>query len=282
MTLLVYADILFLVDFLADYAVLFLTSKLTSSRTSVFRLLLASFVGALGAVVLVCMDVRPVWRFLYIFAGAAALCLIAFGKRGARPFIKLLFFFFLSAFLLYGGMYALYSLYGMLFAHARRAPPFLTTVVLLCFAYCLYRGAHALWGHGVPLRAADVLLSDGVRDYHLTLLCDSGNLLRDPLSGKPVTIVSSRCLSPELLDALKNTLDKAETSASYRHIKPRVIPVKTVCGTSLLYAFVPQQALLLRGKESHALDTIVAIDTHENAFGDKDGVLPAALLTCLE
>ena len=153
--------------------------------------------------------------------------------------------------------------------------------ILLLFAVLVYSGAHALWGHNVPSRTAEVRLSDGVREYRLTLLCDSGNLLRDPLSGKPVTVVKSACLAPELLAALKSTLDGVKAAPDYARTKPRVIPVKTVGGTSLLYAFVPERAELLRGKESYALDTVVAIDTHANAFGDKDGVLPSALLTCL-
>lgn len=119
---------------------------------------------------------------------------------------------------------------------------------------------------------------DGKKNYSLSLLVDSGNMARDPFSAKPVVIINRNALDSELLDAVCSAFDEKDKDKCYNHIKPRVIPMKTVSGTTLLYAFVPESMHIILGNKKIKADCIIAIDSHENAFFGNDGIIPKVLL----
>ncbi len=276
----IYADLLFIINLFADYLVLFLTSKFTCARASLARLVFASLFGALFGTLALCLGTSGVVCAALLIAVSALMCFFAFGRRKLRSFTGLMFFFYLSATLLYGGMYAMQSFLSMLFGYLGNNIGFIFIIVLLAAAAAIYTLTSAVIARGVKKKGgtAKIELYDGYRTYELNLLCDTGNLAHDPFSGKPVTVISKNSVDAELLNALCNAFGEKKTDSSYSHIKPRVIPIKTVSGTALLYAFVPQSMFVYVGKEKRPLDSIVAIDTHENAFFGNDGIIPGELL----
>lgn len=93
-------------------------------------------------------------------------------------------------------------------------------------------------------------------------LRDSGNLLRDPLSGRPVAV-----LSRAAAEKLGIGADLITDAAS----KVRVIPVKSVGYTGILYAFVPRSAMI-DGKKQNIC---VALDPKNRDFSGFDAIIPA-------
>ncbi len=283
MTTYIYADLLFIINLLADYLVLFLTSRFTFSRTSFMRLFASSCLGAVFGTVALCARLSgPPLAFL-VLAFSVIMCFVAFGKRRKRPFASLLFFYYLSAILLYGGMYAMLSLTSMIFENSSINTGFVLIVILLLAAFFIYVITSSVLSRGIKSQSNNVKVEicDGCKTYILDFLCDSGNLAKDPFSGKPVTIVSKNAVDTELITALTDAFGDKKCDGAYRHIKPRVIPLRTVSGTTLLYAFIPESMFVYVGKEKRRLDSIVAIDTKGNAFFGKDGIIPGELLESL-
>jgi len=87
--------------------------------------------------------------------------------------------------------------------------------------------------HPAP-RCATVEILHGERCLRLTALVDSGNLLRDPVTGLPVIVVSRMAAS------------KLITLPPPGEITPgmRLISVRTVAGTSLMAVFHPRRVRL--------------------------------------
>ncbi len=158
---------------------------------------------------------------------------------------------------------------------------FFIIIALICACGALYLFVSPKISRSLKLQQDIVRceIFDGIRTYDLTLFCDSGNFAKDPFSGKAVTVVKKSSIDSELYNALVSFLDKDTKSLLYSNIKPRVIPIKTVSGTSLLYGFIPKSVFVYKGKKKYPLDTIIAIDTHENSFFGKDGIIPAHLLS---
>lgn len=283
MTTYIYADLLFIINLLSDYLILFLTSRFTCSRTNLFRLLIASGTGAVFGTAVTCTGLRGALLFILIIAVSLIMCLIAFGKRRKRPFASLLFFFYLSSVLLYGGMYMALSFFSIIYKNAAENIGFVSVIILLLAVFFIYIVTSGILSRGVKNQSNNVKVEicDGRKTYVLDFLCDSGNLAKDPFSGKPVTIVSKNSVDSALVTALSQSFGDKETDDNYRHIKPRVIPLKTVSGTTLLYAFIPESMFVYVGRQKHRIDSIVAIDTHENAFFGKDGIIPGELLEML-
>lgn len=154
----------------------------------------------------------------------------------------------------------------------------LIALLILCFAACLLFSTRISRGVRVKENSVKAELFDGYRTYTLDLICDSGNFAKDPFSGKPVSVISKNSIDSELLKALSATFSENEATGNYIGIRPRVIPIKTVNGISLLYAFIPKSMYIIRGKEKLPIDTIVAIDNRENAFFGKDGIISSQII----
>lgn len=154
----------------------------------------------------------------------------------------------------------------------------IVALLLLCFAICLLFSARISRAARVKENSVKVELFDGYKTYVLDLICDSGNFAKDPFSGKPVSVISKNSVDSELVKALSSTFSGDERVGNYTGIRPRVIPIKTVNGISLLYAFIPKGMYIIRGKEKLPIDTIVAIDNRENAFLGKDGIISSQII----
>ncbi len=280
MTRYIYVDLLFLINFLADYVILYLTSVFSCCYTNFKRLLVASFIGALFAVTSLLSISGGILLFLLTFIFSYLLCRIAFGKKGKMSFSSIIFYFYLSSILLYGGMYLMLSLTAVAFNFKEIRVTFLLllALLLLCFAICLLFSGRISRGIRVKETSVKAELFDGYRTYTLDLICDSGNFAKDPFSGKPVSLISKNSLDSELVQALCATFSENEKAGNYTGIRPRVIPIKTVNGISLLYAFIPKNMYIIRGKEKLPIDTIVAIDNRENAFLGKDGIISSQII----
>jgi hypothetical protein len=116
-------------------------------------------------------------------------------------------------------------------------------------------------------------------------MCDSGNFLREPASGRPVIITgySTLCplLPPELHYAFrrKNTAALGEIDMKYmKHV--RIIPISTVGHSGILLGFLPDK-ITVDGIER---DACIAIDDNVLPAGKKSdyngfsAVIPAVLL----
>lgn len=282
MTTYIYADLLFTINLLADYIILYLTSRLTCSRTSIIRLLLGAMLGAAFGTVSVCISLSGVPLALLVIAIPVAMCIISFGRKRKRPFISLIFFFYISSVLLYGGMYAMHSFLSVIFKNVPVRSVILIIILMLA-VFFIYIITSSFLSRGIKHSSSNVKVEmcDGLKTYTLDFLCDSGNLAKDPFSGKPVTIVRRTSVDAELVSALTDALSDKKDHGKYSYIKPRVIPLKTVSGATLLYAFVPKSMFVYIGKEKKPLDTIVAIDNRDNAFFGKDGIISGELIETL-
>ncbi|MBE6704180.1 MAG: hypothetical protein E7583_02855 [Ruminococcaceae bacterium] len=282
MTLTIYADILFFINFLSDFIIIYLTGLFSDTGLRPLRAFISAVIGALCATALLSLSFGGIFASAFAVAFPMIMCFIAFGKRSHRAFWNIVFCFYMSAVLLYGGMYLMMTLYNMLFGLPGFTGRLILTLLFAALALIFYLLFRNLCQRSVKKEHGLVQaeLCDGIRTYKLDLLTDSGNMVKDPFSARPVIIINPEHISAELLAAVTGNTAEGEHTG-YAHIKPRVIPVKTVSGTTLLYAFLPQAMYIIQDGKRHKTDCIVAIDGNDNRFFGKDGIIPAALLEML-
>ena len=93
-------------------------------------------------------------------------------------------------------------------------------------------------------------------------LRDSGNFLKDPLSGRSVAVIGS-------LGAKK--LNVGRSSIDCTHL--RIIPVKSIGYTGMLYGFIPDLAFL----DGKKVSICVALDRKNTDFSGFDAIIPQDL-----
>ena len=127
------------------------------------------------------------------------------------------------------------------------------------------------------IKTASLEIAIQKQNTSLNALIDSGNLLREPISGKPVIIAcytSLRSVIPtELLDLFKHQdLSVAPNEAALT--KLRLIPTHSVGKNGLLYALLPESVTI----NGNQVDAYVAVDTSKNSYGEYQAIVPSVLI----
>ena len=119
------------------------------------------------------------------------------------------------------------------------------------------------------------------RRVELDGLVDTGNLLRDPLSGRPVICADRRLLSGLLSPGLARAMEDSQraTSLSPADAKRlRLIPAGSATGHGILTGFVPDQILISyihRNKEQQReVNAVIA----SAELTDTHAIVPAELI----
>lgn len=282
-----YADTLFLSNFVMNFLALSLTGGVMHIKYKKGRLLLSSLLGGIYAVLAV------IFAFpggLHITVGillSALLVLIAFGSTGggAGLYLRAFALFYFSSVLLGGGVEALFSLLEE--ALGMRTDAFLRpadAILIIGFlAYFVLRGISKFLGGGLP-HSVEVRITYGERSVSLPLLVDSGCSLSDPISGKGAILVSSSALRTVLPSAVIAAAEGKRITMPKEHShagRCRLLPMKSVGGERLLLAFRPDRVTLLA--DGGSFDVWVALWTEKGIpFGGCHGLLPASLLYARE
>ena len=104
----------------------------------------------------------------------------------------------------------------------------------------------------------------GGRTATLRGMTDSGNLLRDPISGKPCVVVDSRRLG-RLLPTELSELNKGDAISKIGRLRGElrkrvsVIPVSTASGESMLVGVRAERIRIKKGREERDVDAILAL-----------------------
>ncbi len=257
----IYADVYAMVNFGMDFIALVMSGRLLSRRIRLGRVLGGAAVGAIyGAILLFCGAGRLL-SGLTLLPAAAAMCFAAYRSRTVGCILSEIAAYIGISLLLGGAISALGAFLP------RSAEPSPGTFSVLALA-----GAAVTMAAGILIvrrrteKTAVVEWKLAGRHFAAVALVDSGNLLRDPISGKSAVILSARFLPEELRDT-------AHLPAELR-TRFRLVPHKTVGGGGMLTAFRPEE-LRVGG---HERDALVAFDLDTESYGEHDGIVPSSLV----
>lgn len=284
----VYVDLLFLINFSMDFLCLFLTSRLLSRRLSLPRALLAATLGGIYAITeLIALPDNFAGVFLDL-GFCVLMCFLAFFSKGERltSLLVVSVSYILASALLGGIMTASFSLLN------RYSPPISQEsadmpVWIFCLVTVLSTVATLLGGRHLKKRASTTsavveIVFDG-RSVKLRAMCDSGNLLRDSISGRPVLIADSDAVSP--LFQGKHPPASTWNAESISSFPPtlaervRLVPTNSVGGDRLMVALRPDKLFLHDKSGAHSADALVGFTQLHCALRDCKALIPPELLT---
>lgn len=267
----VYIDVLFIVNLIINYFILLAVSKLLSRYDKHIRLLLGAVLGSVYS----CMMFFPHLEFLFS-AGlklllSITIVLASFKINSFRALLKLIAYFYVIS-MLFGGIVFAVQLFF--------APP--AMVVKNCVTYIDISPVVLI----LTSAAAYVIITLFSRMLHkktqeqnyykvkiiingnkavVTALYDTGNDLRDAVSGSPVMIVEYRCVEKLIPDEIKEifkTGNIAHTDVieltEFKN-RFRVIPFSSVGSAGgLLPTFKPDK-IIVEPQNSEITDILIAV-----------------------
>ncbi len=278
----VYADLLFLVNFGMDLLCLFITSRILHRRLKNLRATLSSALGGVYSVLSLFVDLGSIGMTMLDLLFCVVLCLVCFGRE--RLFTTSAVMFGVSVGI--GGMMtAIYSLLNRIDLPLYEVEANGDGISVWLFAIlALISGAAATCGgkffkSSSNERLADVEINYKGRQAVIRAMTDTGNLIKDPMSGKPIIVAERESLSV-LLGYAVNAAAKGDVSSvilSDPTHRVRLVPINTAAGASALCAFVPDKLfLIIDGKRIEA-DALFA-PSELNLGADKKAIGCAALL----
>ena len=181
-----YIDVLFLVNFMMDYLVLQIVRKITKCATSPFRIVISSMIGAILTCIVIAMSVNSILLNTIIFHGFISIIMIKVGFKtpNKHSFFQCLITLYCGSFL-FGGVFGFFQQYMKV------------TSLFFCVAVGSYYVVKGVWWffRNVSLQRAtwyEVSIYFGKEDISVRALYDTGNSLREPYLGRPVSILERR------------------------------------------------------------------------------------------
>lgn len=267
-TVVIYSDLLFLINFSLDFLCLFITDRLLNCGGKTVRLVIASALGGVYSFLPYFIILPPfISLFFHIFV-AALLCLIAFPKRGTKKFLLTLLTFVVSSALLGGLITAVYGLSGNYSDGAYTETDALSFTIICIFSAVIALSYGVICKRKIHVNSVEVRIFAKGERFCARLLVDSGNLVTEPFSSLPVIVLSSSSLPPPY--------DAPESEAFPFPI--RAIPFSTSAGKSCFFGFRPDKIEILQiAKKPKTVDAYIGIDTDRHTYSGFDGLIPTSL-----
>lgn len=277
----VYADVLLIVNLFVNYVLLLCSSMIMKKHTQRLRILLGAAIGAFYGFVVFLPELPSLAEFALRIATTVLIVLGAFGYKNLPSFLRSFFTFFAVSFVFGGIMLVLWvtvTPIGMIYNNG--AVYFDIDLAVLAISTVVSFAVVSLIAHFTARRApkdsiALVKISYKGKEVKLTALIDTGNSLCETFSGYPVVLGEAESLEKIMPDAVRAFIDGDDVSSSP---EMRLVMHKTVSGTGVLPVFRPDYVEVK--SVSHSIKTsevYVAVTKNNLARGEYEMILNPAL-----
>lgn len=273
----VYGDLFFMINMSMDYLCLHLSARLMHRKISVPRFLLAAAVGGVYSVVALLLSVPPLVAWSLDIALCILMCAVAFARKGEG--ILLISGVYVGVSMVLGGiMTALYNILNRagvgdeLSLSEDGISAWMFAVLAAVSGILALRGGK-FFRKSTEARPCRITAKMLGRTITAEGMCDSGNLVCDPIDGKPV-IVIGKAIAERLVGSqnVKNMLSHNDISriTDDRLLRRlRLIPTQTATGSGMLVGFGADEILICpEGGRERRVDALLAI-----MEGDSETVL---------
>lgn len=285
----IYLDIIWLLNFLADSLLLWITAIFLKRQVKIWKILAGGLMGSSLILLSVTPFATQAAHPLMKMSVSISMVLIVFGFKRFKSFITCLLAFYFSTFLM-GGIilgthfFLTYDLKLRTAVSLETIRGFGDPISWLFVAAAFPIAWHFSKGRIEDLTISsieyDVLLDVTIQINGLELqlkgLVDSGNQLYDPISKTPVMIVSISAFRDQLPEEIvmlsdedNNPVELADRIPEIWSEKLRLVPAKTL-GTNnrLLCAFKPETIQFQVKDERKAVQKALVAFTNEDLSSD--------------
>lgn len=181
-----YIDVLFLVNFMMDYILLLVSRKILKCTATHGNICLGALTGSLLTCLTVSLPIPYAFIKFILFHTIVVIAMVKIGLRIRlnRTFVKAVVMLYVSGFLV-GGVFQYLNQYvkvGSLFFALAVASYYISSGVLAFLASVLHIGQCK----------CEVTLYQEDRQCRLKAIIDTGNRLKDDLTGKPISVMDQQ------------------------------------------------------------------------------------------
>ena len=286
----VYADILFLINFSMDYLCIYITAKVLHRRLGFLRSLMAAALGGIYSVLSLFLSLAPLIAFLLDCAICQLMCLIVFAERKQKlTSLCVPTFLYVGISMMTGGcMTAIFNLLNKLelpldFIGEDTVSTSLFAILAAIAGMISLKSGQMISRKGA-IRECKVILEFCGHKFEFSGFADSGNLVKEPLSGRPVIFLDRSELEKSCSLSFIDEFALGKSSRGFPVGGLKLISLRTASGSSLAVAAQPDKLMIeytdSKGK-LHSLSSdalITPIDIGRSAQG-YNAIVPSEIIT---
>ena len=198
-----------------NYIIVFATGVVLKNECRNWRIFFASLIGAVYTVVMY-LNIVPIYsNFIMKFILSVAIIFIAFKPKSVKMLVKDLIIFYLVSFVFGGCVFALMYFLQPQMAQIRNgvfvgAYPFKVALVGGFVSFVIVQISFRLVKNKLTKKDMiyEIELVLDNKSTKVKALLDTGNLLKDPITGFPVVVVEHKSLSLIIPKEILNNIDK--------------------------------------------------------------------------
>ena len=287
----VYLDVVFFENVLMNYIILFACMVLLRIKAGKIRLIIASFIGAAYTIIMYLNIISLYSNFIMKFVLSLVIVYVAFKPNKLKQMVKEIVIFYLVSFVFGGCVFGLMYFLKPQLVQIRNGYfvgtyPIKVAVMGGCLAFILIQISFKLVKNKISKN--DVVYKIKIRIFEneitLNALLDTGNLLKEPITGFPVVVIEKNSLKEILPCEILNNLDKI-VGGDFDEINSNEKLIKYISRFRMIpFSSVGKQNGLLLGVRSDSVDIInnettetvqnVIIGVYEQSF-TKNGAYSA-------
>ncbi len=237
----VYLDILFFINFFMNYLVISLCAAIAAKKVKIGRKLLGSCLGGIYGIFIFIPDLSVICSFLSAFLFSGVMVWVVFYPFGIKDFLKSLSAFYISSFVLSGGIYMILPYIGggvirnsVLYYGSNEVILPATGIFFVALKTMAYiRKQRTKKGYRVSIKYRE-------NKAFFDAFLDTGNMLYDPVSKKPV-VVADKMVLEKLFSKNCNLLNIWEWVDS---TDIRLIPYKTLDNEGVMLGFLTDEFMV--------------------------------------
>jgi stage II sporulation protein GA (sporulation sigma-E factor processing peptidase) len=221
----VYIDLIFIVNLLIDVIVLWLTGWMRKIKAPWWRIILSAFLGALYVIMMFVPELTFMYTFLIKFGLSLIMLWIAFGFGSLQQYLRNIGSFYMINFAAAGGIIGIHYLLqntgelwnGIWFTTSGGLSfelkigfwfTFIVFIIVIYWFKAVQSSKRKLDNRQVYL--AEVRVVIGGQQVNCTGLLDTGNQLSDPLTRQPVMVMEASLFEDHLPESWKGKLSDGE------------------------------------------------------------------------
>lgn len=283
----IYLDIVLIENICMNYIILFATSYLLKKKIKYWRLLIASFIGAIYSI-LAHMEILKIYSNIILkIVLSVIIVYVAYHAKNIKQLFKELIFFYLISFLFGGTAFALLyfikpeevlivngnyvGMYPLKIAVLGGIIGF--TIITICFKFVKSRISKKDVYY-------EIQINFGNKETKTKALLDTGNMLKDPMSDMPVVIVEKdilkNILPNNIINNLNNVIGGDIDKNLYEDInleyitKFRIIPFNSIGKTNgMLVGFKTDKITIKQENYEQEIENVI-VGIYENKLSEKN------------
>ena len=243
----IYIDILFLINFSMDYLCLYICSKVLHRKIVLKRMLVASALGGLYSAVSLFFSLSPWLELLIDCVVCFVMCIIVYAdkNRGAGSLFLSSFLFIGISMMTGGCMTAIFNLLNkpdlpLDSVEADSISTYLFAILAVISGIISLRSGELI-SRRASLKECRISVIFCGKNFDFLGFSDSGNLVREPISGKAVIFVERKIIEKQqslsFLDDFLNGISYPDSPCK----NLRIISLKSAVGTSIAVAALPEE-----------------------------------------